>query len=127
LAASYAAEGLLTAGGLSGGNYINNWLLATNLYLPDLAADDILPSLDDACLTKFNLPIVIRSLTRTLLKFYTKERDTSNALVKYNFTLAEKFKTRVALNVDNLGNDKAIYGFVYAPGTSAKLSVGLNF
>jgi hypothetical protein len=63
LAASYAAEGLLTAGGLSGGNYLNNWLLATNLYLPDLAADDILTSLDDACLTKSNLPIVIRSLT----------------------------------------------------------------
>jgi len=66
IAASYATEAILTTGGLAGGNYLNNWLLATNLYLPTPTADEILTSLNDSCLTKSNLPVVIRSLTPPL-------------------------------------------------------------
>ncbi len=66
IAASYAAEAILTAGGLAGGNYFNNWLLATNLYLPTPTADEILASLDNQNLTNSNLPVVIRSLTPPL-------------------------------------------------------------
>lgn len=41
LAASHAAEGLLVAGGLAGGHFLNNWLLATNLYRRGLTLAEI--------------------------------------------------------------------------------------
>lgn len=63
VAGSRAAEALLAAGGLAGGNYLNNWLLATNLYHPDFTADAILATLDGVGRTAPALPVVIRSLT----------------------------------------------------------------
>lgn len=65
--------------------------------------------------------------TRTLLKLTTKERYTFNAMMEYNFRLANKYQTRIALNVDNILNDTDVYGLVYAPGTTAKLSVSAKF
>lgn len=63
-AASHAAEALLCAGGLAGGAFVNNWLLATNLYpekMPNLCA------LRDATLRRYpNMPVIFRSLTPPL-------------------------------------------------------------
>ena len=59
-------EGLLAAGGLSGGNFLNNWLLATNLYPPDLALADIEAPLEELCRREPRLPVVVRSLTAPL-------------------------------------------------------------
>ena len=63
-AASCVAESLLCAGGLAGGAFANNWLLATNLFpqaMPDLLA------LRDVTLTRYpDLPVIFRSLTPTL-------------------------------------------------------------
>jgi hypothetical protein len=66
VAASHAAEALMAAGGLSGGNYLNNWLLATNLYRPELTATDIFALRDEVCRRNPRLPMVVRSLTPPL-------------------------------------------------------------
>jgi hypothetical protein len=66
LAGSHAAEAILAAGGLSGGNYLNNWLLATNLHLPDFTAHKIHGAVRDLCHAEPELPIVVRSLTPPL-------------------------------------------------------------
>lgn len=66
LAGSAAAEQLLRCGGLAGGAFLNNWLLATNLYREDFSAAAILARLEDLAQTEPTLPIVIRSLTPPL-------------------------------------------------------------
>lgn len=63
---SHFAEVVLAAGGLSGGNYLNNWLLATNLYLPEFRVDAIEASTRLLCQRDPDLPVVIRSLTAPL-------------------------------------------------------------
>lgn len=72
VAASHAAEMILSAGGLAGGNYLNNWLLATNLYLPEFSTADIQDAVGRLCQRDPDLPVVVRSLTapfhRELLK-----------------------------------------------------------
>jgi len=65
--------------------------------------------------------------TRELLKLYTKERFTFNAMVEYNTRISNKYDFRVALNVDNLADDKDLYGLVYARGMSAKLNASIRF
>jgi Acetyltransferase (GNAT) domain len=66
VAGSHAAEMLLRAGGFSGGNYLNNWLLATNLYRPEFTSAAIHSVLDELCHAERSLPVVIRSLTPPL-------------------------------------------------------------
>jgi hypothetical protein len=66
VAGSHLAEALLAAGGLSGGNFLNNWLLATNIYTPDFASKSITSALDEICGGEPGLPVVIRSLTAPL-------------------------------------------------------------
>ena len=58
---------------------------------------------------------------------YTQARWRWNGLIEYRFIVLDRYRTRIALNVDNLADDKALYGYVYAPGRSANLSVGVNF
>lgn len=66
LAGSFAAERILAAGGLSGGNYLNNWLLATNIYLPGFSVEAIQSAVGELCRTEPGLPVVVRSLTPPL-------------------------------------------------------------
>lgn len=66
VAASLAAEQLMIAGGLSGGVFLNNWLLATNLYGPRFNSDAILSSIEDLCRSNPGQPVVVRSLTPPL-------------------------------------------------------------
>jgi hypothetical protein len=66
IAGSHVAEAVLSAGGLAGGNFLNNWLLATNLYLPEFCLDDIQVSTRLLCQRDPCLPVLIRSLTAPL-------------------------------------------------------------
>ena len=52
---------------------------------------------------------------------------TLDGLIEYRFNLANICRARVALNVYNLTDDQALYGFIYAPGRSARVSLGLEF
>ncbi len=63
LAGSHLAEAILVSGGLAGGNFLNNWNLATNLYRTSLNAKDLLASAQTIAAEQPDLPVVIRSLT----------------------------------------------------------------
>lgn len=62
-----------------------------------------------------------------LVQLWTKRRITLNALVEYRIVYKEKYHVRYALNVDNVLDDQHRYGYIYAPGRSAKFSVGVDF
>ena len=66
VAASHAAEAILVGGGFSGGSYLNNWLLSTNLYPPDFTSAAIQSALSAVCRAEPVLPVVVRSLTAPL-------------------------------------------------------------
>ncbi|HYD83004.1 MAG TPA: TonB-dependent receptor plug domain-containing protein, partial [Opitutus sp.] len=60
------------------------------------------------------------------LKLYTDEQYSFSGMVEYRTNFG-KYETRFALNVDNLLNDKKLYGYLYAPGRSYRFSVSTNF
>jgi len=66
LAGSRLAEAVLVSGGLGGGNFLNNWNLATNLYASTLRADDIVATAQRIAKEDPKLPVVLRSLTAPL-------------------------------------------------------------
>jgi hypothetical protein len=66
LGGSHVAEAMLCAGGLAGGVFLNNWLLATNLYTPDFTFDAIVSAVRALTAAEPRLPVVIRSLTPPL-------------------------------------------------------------
>ena len=65
-AASHVTEALLVSGGLAGGNFLNNWLLATNLHRRAFNVTDIQRAVADLCARDPRLPVIIRSLTAPL-------------------------------------------------------------
>jgi len=65
-AGSYIAEAILVSGGLAGGNFLNNWNLATNLYRSSLRADDVVAAAQLVAAHDPKLPVVLRSLTAPL-------------------------------------------------------------
>ena len=65
--------------------------------------------------------------TRQLVQYWTDERLTVNAMVEYQTTFKDKYDVRFALNIDNLMDDKDLYGLLYAPGRSYKFSCSVNF
>jgi iron complex outermembrane receptor protein len=65
--------------------------------------------------------------TRELLKLYTKERYTFNAMLEYSTKISNRYDFRVALNVDNVLDDKDLYGLVYAQGLTAKINASIRF
>lgn len=67
------------------------------------------------------------SSTRTLVQYWTDERISFNAMIEYKLKLDDKYNARLALNIDNLLDDKDIYGLVYAPGRSFKFSCSIDF
>ena len=67
------------------------------------------------------------SSTRELVQYWTDERFTVNAMVEYKTRFNDKFDTRFALNIDNLMDDKDIYGLIYAPGRTFKFSCTVDF
>lgn len=81
LAGSHAAEALLAAGALSGGNFLGNWLLATNLHSKNLTADIILATTLDVARADPELPVVIRSLTPPLHGKLIEELATAGFLL----------------------------------------------
>ncbi|WP_404420547.1 hypothetical protein [Nibricoccus sp. IMCC34717] len=81
LAGSHAAEALLSVGGLAGGCFLNNWLLATNLHPTALDAETIIRITSDIRRAEPSLPVVIRSLTPALHGGLIKELVTSGYLL----------------------------------------------
>lgn len=72
--------------------------------------------------------VIYEDGTRTLVKAYTKQRYILNGMVEYNHRFPNgKSSVRIALNVDNILNDKDLYGLLYAPGLAWKLSASVNF
>jgi|GEM_PF-373013 len=62
-----------------------------------------------------------------LVQLWTKRRITMNALIEYRTVFKEKYHVRYAINVDNLLDDQHRYGYIYAPGRSAKFTMGVDF
>jgi len=60
-------------------------------------------------------------------QLYTKARTRLSALVEYHTIVRDRYRVRVALNVDNLLDDTDRYGYVYAPGRTWKFSTGVEF
>lgn len=60
------------------------------------------------------------------LKLYTDKQYTFSAMVEYRKKFGD-YDTRFALNVDNLFDDKKLYGYLYAPGRSYRFSVSTRF
>jgi outer membrane receptor for ferric coprogen and ferric-rhodotorulic acid len=58
---------------------------------------------------------------------WTKERWEFNGMIDYTTTLADKYTLRVALNVDNILDDKEAYGNLYAGGCQFKISTSIDF
>jgi outer membrane receptor protein involved in Fe transport len=65
--------------------------------------------------------------TKTLVQYWTDPRYTVNFMLEYKTTLFDDYNARFAVNVDNILNDKDLYGLVYAPGRSVKFSFSLDF
>jgi hypothetical protein len=80
LAGSHAAESLLVASGFSGGNYLNNWILATNLYRTEFSAAAIHRATAALCHSEPKLPVVVRSLTSAFHAKLMKELMQSDFL-----------------------------------------------
>ena len=57
---------------------------------------------------------------------YSPPRTTINMFAKYTFKRG-KFNQYVQLNIDNLLDDKKIYGLIYATGITGKISYGTSF
>ncbi|MBN1403681.1 MAG: TonB-dependent receptor [Opitutales bacterium] len=62
-----------------------------------------------------------------LIEKWTDERVTINGMIEYTTRLQDKYDLRVALNVDNISDDKSVYGNIYASGMSWKLSASIDF
>lgn len=64
--------------------------------------------------------------TGTTVKAITDDRLTLNAMLKYSWS-RESYDAFVQLNVDNFLDDQDQYGFVWAPGMSWKVNLGMTF
>ena len=60
------------------------------------------------------------------IKLYTDDKMTFNAMARYDFTYGER-PAYLQLNVDNLTDNKKLYGYVYEPGLSWSLQCGIVF
>jgi outer membrane receptor protein involved in Fe transport len=65
--------------------------------------------------------------TGETIKAETDARLTLNAMAKYSWNLQDRYDAYIQLNVDNLLDDDDQYGFIYAPGLSWKLNLGITF
>lgn len=61
------------------------------------------------------------------IQAFTDTRLTLNGMVKYSWTFRDRYDAFVQLNVDNMLDDTDQYGFVYAPGRSWRLNMGITF
>ena len=57
----------------------------------------------------------------------TDPRLNIDAMARYEFSLSDNRNAWVQLNINNLLNDEDLYGYIYAPGISARLQFGLTF
>lgn len=62
-----------------------------------------------------------------LVQLWTPSRLTLNGMVEYRTQFRNRYNARFALNVDNLANDKKLYGLIYAPGITYRLSANIDY
>lgn len=60
-------------------------------------------------------------------QLYTQSRVEVNMLLEYNTVIQGRYRTRFALNIDNLLDDKDRYGYIYAPGRTLRFSTSVRF
>lgn len=65
--------------------------------------------------------------TGVKIQAFTDPRLTINAMAKYSWRMADRYRTFVQLNIENLLNDEDQYGLLYAPGLHARMTFGIGF
>ncbi|MEX0321740.1 MAG: TonB-dependent siderophore receptor [Puniceicoccaceae bacterium] len=60
------------------------------------------------------------------IKLYTSEKFQLNGMIRYDYEWKEN-PTYIQLNIDNLTDDKGLYGYVYEAGISWRLQAGITF
>lgn len=65
--------------------------------------------------------------TKELVELWTPSRLTINAFVEYKTRIDDRYDLRLALNIDNINNDKDQYGYVFARGRSVRFFAGIDF
>ena len=60
------------------------------------------------------------------IKLYMDSKLQFDAMVRYDYEWRD-MPAYIQLNIDNLTNDKGLYGYVYEPGMSWRLQAGLTF
>lgn len=91
--ASYVAEQLIQFSGLTRGSYINNWLVATNLYARDFDLNTFVSMTELMTNREPSLPVIFRSLTPAL------HADLIQQLIEAGFVM---LPTRQVWIADNL-------------------------
>lgn len=61
------------------------------------------------------------------ISLYTDDKLILNAMAKYDFTLFRDNPANIQVNIDNLTNDKDLYGYVYESGLSWRVFFGTTF
>ena len=64
--------------------------------------------------------------TGTTIKAVTDARLTLNAMAKYSWS-RDAYDAFIQLNVDNFLDDQDQYGYIWAPGMSWKVNMGISF
>ena len=64
--------------------------------------------------------------TGKVIVLYTQPQWVLNAFVRRDWK-SDRYNQSVQLNLDNVTNDRALYGTIYAPGLSARLTYGIGF
>ncbi len=60
------------------------------------------------------------------IKLYTSDKFQMNAMVRYDYEWKEN-PTYIQLNIDNITDDKGLYGYVYESGLTWRLQAGITF
>jgi outer membrane receptor protein involved in Fe transport len=68
----------------------------------------------------------IRTEDGQRIKLYTDSKLQFNAMLRYDYEYKDR-PAFVQLNIDNLTNDKDLYGYVYEPGIIWRLQAGITF
>ncbi|HWA25373.1 MAG TPA: TonB-dependent receptor plug domain-containing protein [Lacunisphaera sp.] len=61
-----------------------------------------------------------------VIVLYTPKQYTMNAFVRRDWK-SDRYKQSVQLNIDNVMNDEDLYGTIYAPGLSARLTYTIGY
>lgn len=69
----------------------------------------------------------IKDDSGNLIQAFTASKLQFNAMVRYDYKVGDNMDAYVQVNVDNLTNDKKLYGYVYEEGASWRIQLGTTF